>query len=165
MADRKERVVLQKLQGHQEESKDMIDERAMEILDPEHREHYDSIETVNEACRIGIQAILDRSELRKTVSILKRDFNCSALRIGRQREENQKLLKRYTDLLQSRDACKSKEHKLRIENTALKKELEATQKLLAENTGCNGADRITTFCGHSLEEAIKIVTDFDRNEA
>ena len=35
----------------------MTNERAIEILDPEHREHYESIEPVNEACRIGIAAI------------------------------------------------------------------------------------------------------------
>ena len=35
----------------------MTNERAIEILDPEHREHYDSIETVNEACRIGMRGI------------------------------------------------------------------------------------------------------------
>lgn len=35
----------------------MTDERAIEILSPEHREHYESIEPVNEACRIGIAAI------------------------------------------------------------------------------------------------------------
>lgn len=35
----------------------MTAERAMEILDPEHREQYDSIKTVNEACRMGIQAL------------------------------------------------------------------------------------------------------------
>ena len=35
----------------------MTDERAIEILDPEHREHYENIEPVNEACRIGIAAI------------------------------------------------------------------------------------------------------------
>lgn len=35
----------------------MTPERAIEILDPEHREHYDSIEPVNEACRLGIRAI------------------------------------------------------------------------------------------------------------
>lgn len=33
-------------------------ERAAEILDPNHREHYDSIEPVNEACRMGRAAIL-----------------------------------------------------------------------------------------------------------
>lgn len=33
-------------------------ERAVEILDPEHREHYESIELVNEACRMGREAIL-----------------------------------------------------------------------------------------------------------
>ncbi len=31
--------------------------RAMEILDPEHREHYESIEPVNEACRMGREAL------------------------------------------------------------------------------------------------------------
>lgn len=33
-------------------------ERAAEILDPNHREHYESIEPVNEACRMGREAIL-----------------------------------------------------------------------------------------------------------
>lgn len=37
----------------------MTDEKAMEILDPEHREHYESIEPVEEACRIGIKATKD----------------------------------------------------------------------------------------------------------
>ncbi len=32
-------------------------ERAIEILDPEHREHYKSIEPVNEACRMGMDAL------------------------------------------------------------------------------------------------------------
>ena len=32
-------------------------ERAIEILDPEHREHYESIEPVNEACRMGMEAL------------------------------------------------------------------------------------------------------------
>ncbi len=35
----------------------MTYDRAIEILDPEHREHYDSIETVNEACRMGMEAL------------------------------------------------------------------------------------------------------------
>ena len=36
----------------------MVDiERAIEILDPEHREHYESIEVVNEACRMGMEAL------------------------------------------------------------------------------------------------------------
>ena len=34
----------------------MTNERAIEILDPEHREHYESIEPVNEACRMGMEA-------------------------------------------------------------------------------------------------------------
>lgn len=41
----------------------MTDERAIEILDPEHREHYESIEPVEEACRIGIAAIKRAKEL------------------------------------------------------------------------------------------------------
>lgn len=35
----------------------MTVERAMEILDPTHREHYDSIDVVNEACRMGMKAL------------------------------------------------------------------------------------------------------------
>lgn len=35
----------------------MTIERAIEILDPNHREHYDDIETVNEACRMGMEAL------------------------------------------------------------------------------------------------------------
>lgn len=32
-------------------------ERAIEILNPVHREHYESIEPVEEACRMGIAAL------------------------------------------------------------------------------------------------------------
>lgn len=35
----------------------MTIERAIEILNLEHREHYDSIETINEACRMGMEAL------------------------------------------------------------------------------------------------------------
>lgn len=38
----------------------MTIERAIEILDPEHREHYESIEPVNEACRMGMEALQER---------------------------------------------------------------------------------------------------------
>ena len=38
----------------------MTYERAMEILDPQHREHYPSIEPVNEACRMGMDALARR---------------------------------------------------------------------------------------------------------
>ena len=41
----------------------MTNERAIEILDPEHREHYESLEPVNEACRIGMNAIKRVQEL------------------------------------------------------------------------------------------------------
>lgn len=32
-------------------------ERAITILDPEHREHFDGIEEINEACRMGMEAL------------------------------------------------------------------------------------------------------------
>lgn len=35
----------------------MTIERAIEILNPEHREHYDSIEPINEACLMGMKAL------------------------------------------------------------------------------------------------------------
>lgn len=35
----------------------MTIERAIEILDPEHREHYESIEPVEEACRMGMKTL------------------------------------------------------------------------------------------------------------
>ena len=35
----------------------MTIDRAIEILDPEHREQYDSLETVKEACRMGMDAL------------------------------------------------------------------------------------------------------------
>ena len=57
----------------------MTIERAIEILDPEHREHYDSIETVNEACLLGIDALkkveqaqADNEKMRKLASNLKK---------------------------------------------------------------------------------------------
>ena len=38
----------------------MTYERAAEILDPEHRETYESLEIVNEACRMGREALFRR---------------------------------------------------------------------------------------------------------
>ena len=43
----------------------MTNERAIEILNPEHREHYKDIETVNEACRMGMEALEYRTADRK----------------------------------------------------------------------------------------------------
>ena len=43
---------------------DMNVQRAIEILNPAHREHYESIEPVEEACRMGIAALSYR--VRKT---------------------------------------------------------------------------------------------------
>lgn len=45
----------------------MTIERAIEILDPEHREHYDSIEPVNEACRMGMNALKELAELKAKI--------------------------------------------------------------------------------------------------
>ena len=50
-----------------ERLKVMTIERAIEILDPEHREHYDSIEPVNEACRMGMNALKELSELKSKI--------------------------------------------------------------------------------------------------
>jgi ribosomal protein S27AE len=45
----------------------MTVERAIEILDPEHREHYDSIEVVEEACRMGMDALRTRGSMKVVV--------------------------------------------------------------------------------------------------
>lgn len=42
----------------------MTPERAIEILDPDHREHYESIEPVNEACRMGMDALKRVEKIR-----------------------------------------------------------------------------------------------------
>lgn len=39
----------------------MTIERAIEILNPEHREHYESIDPVNDACRMGMEALEKRN--------------------------------------------------------------------------------------------------------
>lgn len=53
----------------------MTDERAIEILDPEHREHYESIEPVNEACRIGMEAIRKVKELKAENAALRKQIS------------------------------------------------------------------------------------------
>ena len=60
-------------------------ERAIEILDPEHREHYESIEPVKEACRMGMKALekqipkkpttLDRKNENRMIDLT---FKCPA---------------------------------------------------------------------------------------
>lgn len=37
----------------------MENERAIEILDPEHREPYESLEPINEACRMGVECVFE----------------------------------------------------------------------------------------------------------
>lgn len=44
----------------------MTNERAIEILNPEHREDYKSIEPIEEACRMGMKA-LEKQMPRKPV--------------------------------------------------------------------------------------------------
>ena len=46
----------------------MTYERAMEILDPQLREHYLSIEPVNEACRMGMEALKKQIPTAPTLS-------------------------------------------------------------------------------------------------
>ena len=52
-------------------SNSMTLERAIEILNPEHREHYDSIETVNEACRMGMKALEKQIPKKPVIGKLK----------------------------------------------------------------------------------------------
>lgn len=42
--------------------------RAREILDPEHREPYESLEPINEACRMGVEALRRRVPERISVA-------------------------------------------------------------------------------------------------
>lgn len=53
----------------------MTAERAIEILDPTHREHYDSIEPVYEACRMGMEALKEKLERSKGCSFCQKPFN------------------------------------------------------------------------------------------
>lgn len=46
----------------------MTIKEAREILNPEHREHYDSIEIVEEACRMGMNA-LEKQIPKKPISL------------------------------------------------------------------------------------------------
>lgn len=60
-------------------SNTMTPERAIEILNPEHREHYDSIETVNEACRMGMEAIGYRTSKKvNDIERFRNDIGCIA---------------------------------------------------------------------------------------
>jgi len=49
-------------------------DRAIEILNPEHREQYDSLATVQEACRMGMKA-LEKQKPRKAHSHKVGGFN------------------------------------------------------------------------------------------
>ena len=73
-------------------------ERAIEILNPEHREAYDDLEEVNEACRMGMKALAciqgisgNKSaaglpaELRGAAETLRRGINSPAHRATIQR--------------------------------------------------------------------------------
>lgn len=53
-------------------------ERAIEILDPEHREPYDGLEEVNEACRMGMEALrIMRAVTDKTLVPLSRSLRAA----------------------------------------------------------------------------------------
>lgn len=64
-------------------------ERAAEILDPEHREHYESIEVVNEACNIGREAIGYRTKKQVTIDIYDDGTYSYICPCGAEVEENQ----------------------------------------------------------------------------
>lgn len=67
----------------------MTNERAIEILDPEHREHYESIEPVNEACRMGMEALKKQMPQKPTIDEYD-DGTCSYIcPCGAEVEENQ----------------------------------------------------------------------------
>ena len=46
--------------------------RAIEILDPDHRERYDSLEPVIEACQMGMEALQELDAYKKAVSMMAR---------------------------------------------------------------------------------------------
>ncbi len=48
----------------------MTVERAIEILDPTHREHYDSIDVVNEACKMGMEALALKESMTQRIAEL-----------------------------------------------------------------------------------------------
>ena len=52
-------------------------ERAIEILNPEHREHYESIEPVNEACRMGMNALEKQIPKKATEETINRGIDIS----------------------------------------------------------------------------------------
>lgn len=54
----------------------MTIERAIEILNPEHREHYDSIEIVEEACRMGMKSLKTSDPMKVVVDKLTGRFVC-----------------------------------------------------------------------------------------
>lgn len=64
-----------------EENK-MTDERAMKILNPKHREHYESIDIVNEACRIGMEAICKVKELKAENAALRERLEAAEARLA-----------------------------------------------------------------------------------
>lgn len=52
----------------------MTVERAIEILDPTHREHYDSIDVVNEACKMGMEALALKEPMSQRIAELEAEI-------------------------------------------------------------------------------------------
>ena len=48
-------------------SEEMTVEQAAEILDPERRENYDSLATVQDACRMGREALLKKIPMKTVI--------------------------------------------------------------------------------------------------
>lgn len=111
----------------------MTDERAMEILDPDHREHYESIEPINEACRIGIAAIKRVKELEAENAELKSSLTHANEECLKWHERAQNLLK---DSGGSISGYEKKVSDLQAENVALRERLGKAVEL--ENKINNG---------------------------
>ena len=61
-------------------------ERAIEILDPNHREQYDGIEEVNEACRMGMDALKKELDAEDIITEAQREmtiYENAAEKLGR----------------------------------------------------------------------------------
>jgi len=77
----------------------MTNERAIEILNPEHREHYPSIEPVNEACRMGMEALEYRTPKKpKVVNRIRggfRNHTCAECGHTEQKDERYEIKEIY----------------------------------------------------------------------
>lgn len=120
----------------------MTDERAIKILDPEHRENYESIEPVNEARRIGIAAIKRVKELEAENAVLK--SNLGECEVG------------YSAALHY---AREDNKKLQAENTALRERLDR-----AIETPCENGDIFYRFFDCPIEMVADMAWGFRKDK-